>query len=168
MPKTKTDTVAVYDSISRAEAIRQRQSGISLELQPLSNIPELARLSSDAKGRLDSFIWTNGTTESSLSPQKLATLRELKDSAERAQAKVAAATGKEKALRNELAALQEELEGLDCTARLDEVLQHQAKIAFDRLPREGGLARTERRRSGVCRAAIAPDKMGLHFKALLK
>lgn len=136
MPKTRTDTVAVYDSISRAEAIRQRQSEISLELQPLSNIPELARLSSDAKGRLDSFIRTNGATDSSLSPQKLATLRELKESAERAQAKVAAATGKEKTLRNELAALQEGLEGLDCTARLDEVLQHQAKI----LEAEGSVA----------------------------
>ncbi len=46
--------------------------------------------------------------------------------------------------------------------------QHQAKIAFDRLPGKGGLTRAERRRSRVGRATVAPDEVRLHFKASLE
>lgn len=121
----------VQERIARVNEIKEAMSRIRAELSAIhGKAARLGPAAADARVRLESFIHMNESGEKGrvTSPGKQQELQSLKEAAESASKAAREAKETEERLKNELAALQEELDNFTYTARVDEVTKHQAMI----------------------------------------
>lgn len=130
MQKSTTKGTTLQERIVRKAEIEEGITGLQIKLGSLSLHRPLGESPSELKERIDSLInrYGGGNKANITDGRAKAELRDFEAQYAAKLEKMTGIASKKKQLQGELAALQEELQGFNYTAKAEEVMEHLAKI----------------------------------------
>lgn len=130
MPKNTVSGPAVEERIARRAELESLIAGISRELNTLSDVHQLAIAASEARMRVSNFILCRGRgNEASIPEPWVGEFRQLKEDAEKKALAHKSADDRFNLLKADRAGLKAELESIEFSAKVEDVVKYQNQIA---------------------------------------
>lgn len=129
MSKKTVAGTAVEERIARRAELESLIAGISREINTLSNVHQLAIAASEARERVNSFILRRGNGNEAKIPESwVGEFRQLKEDAEKKVSAHKRADDRFNSLKENLAGLKAELESIEFSAKIEDVVKYQNQI----------------------------------------
>ena len=149
--------------LAQKEALQKNIAELGDRISHLPHLQTLAMAAGEERARLVNFIQYNGGSEDKIPPAKREMLATYKERTEEAAGRYEAAKEKEDAMRAELAALKDQLSGVQCVCAEDELRGLQDKLAAVKAETQEAKARIQRIKAETEQARAAIPDIG-HLK----